>query len=131
MYRILDAYPLMAFFEKEPGGEKVEAILLEAMARGYRLLMTSVNLGEVYYSALRVGGPDHARDLENVIPNLPLEIVDVDWPLAKEAAKFKAAYKMSYADCFAAALAKAHKGEVVTGDKEFKQVEAEVKVLWI
>ena len=39
--------------------------------------------------------------------------------------------RMSYADCFAAALAKLRKAELVTGDKEFKQVEGEVKVLWI
>lgn len=131
MYKILDAHPLMAFLEREPGGEKVEAILLEAAAKGYRLLMTSVNLGEVFYSALRVGGPDHARDLESVIPSLPLEIVEVDWFLAREAAKLKAAYKMSYADCFAAALAKVHEGEVITGDKEFRQVEDEIRVYWV
>jgi len=33
---------------------------------------------------------------------------------------------MSYADCFAAALAKDRKAELVTGDKEFRQVEGEV-----
>jgi predicted nucleic acid-binding protein len=38
---------------------------------------------------------------------------------------------MSYADCFAAALAKERKAEVVTGDPEFKQIEPEVKVHWI
>jgi len=38
---------------------------------------------------------------------------------------------MSYADCFAAALAKLHKAELVTGDKDFKQVESEIKILWI
>ena len=36
-----------------------------------------------------------------------------------------------YADYFAAALAKLRKAELVTGDKEFKQVEGEVKILWI
>jgi ribonuclease VapC len=51
--------------------------------------------------------------------------------LAREAARFKAAHKISYADCFAAALAKLHKGEVITGDKEFKVLEDEVKILWI
>jgi predicted nucleic acid-binding protein len=38
---------------------------------------------------------------------------------------------MSYAGCFAAALAKLRKVELVTGDEDFKQVEGEVKVLWI
>jgi predicted nucleic acid-binding protein len=38
---------------------------------------------------------------------------------------------MSYADCFAAALAKLKKAELVTGDKEFRQVDGDVKVLWL
>jgi predicted nucleic acid-binding protein len=38
---------------------------------------------------------------------------------------------MSYADCFAAALAKDRKSDLVTGDKEFKQVEGEVSIRWL
>lgn len=38
---------------------------------------------------------------------------------------------MSYADCFAAALAKLRKAALVTGDKDFKQVEDEIKVHWV
>ncbi|MCC6210625.1 MAG: hypothetical protein IT513_06225 [Burkholderiales bacterium] len=38
---------------------------------------------------------------------------------------------MSYADCFAAALAKERKADLATGDKEFKQIEGEVSVRWL
>jgi hypothetical protein len=38
---------------------------------------------------------------------------------------------MSYADCFAAALAMKKKCELATGDKEFKQVEKYVKIKWM
>jgi len=38
---------------------------------------------------------------------------------------------MSYADCFAATLAKERKSDLVTGDKEFKQVEGEVSIRWL
>jgi ribonuclease VapC len=95
------------------------------------LLMTTVNLGEVYYIVLRECGLEKALETEKIIKTLPIEIIDVDWMLAKEAARFKAANKLSYADCFAVALAKVHKGEVITGDKEFKAVENEVKVSWV
>ena len=49
----------------------------------------------------------------------------------KQAAEFKAKCRMSYADCFAAALARLHNAELVTGDQDFRQVENEVKVLWL
>ena len=93
--------------------------------------MASVNFGEVYYIVLRECGQDKAREIEKIIMTLPIEIIDVDIQLAKEAARFKATHKMSYADCFTAALAKLHKGEIITGDKEFKTVESEIKIAWL
>jgi len=51
--------------------------------------------------------------------------------LAELAGEIKASHKMSLADCFAAALAKQKKLEIYTGDPEFKEVEREVKVVWL
>jgi predicted nucleic acid-binding protein len=62
---------------------------------------------------------------------LPIQLVIADLELAKQAAIFKSSKKMSYADCFAAALAKHRRVELITGDKEFKQVEGEIKILWM
>ena len=51
--------------------------------------------------------------------------------MARVAGKYKASKKMSYADCMAAALAKIHRAELITGDREFKEVEKEIKICWI
>lgn len=131
MRRILDAHGLLVFLEREAGFEKIESFFVTAAEKDHYLLMTSVNWGEVYYIVLRECGPQKALETEKIIKTLPIEIIDVDWMLAKEAARFKAANKLSYADCFAAALAKVHRGEVVTGDKEFKAVEREIKISWV
>ena len=131
MKKVLDAYALIAFLEKEPGFEKIQSLFVEAVEKDSNLFMTSVNYGEVYYIVLRECGQEKVNEIERVIQGLPLEIIDVDLNLAKEAAKFKAVNKISYADCFAGALAKIHKGELVTGDKEFKAIEDEVKIAWI
>jgi hypothetical protein len=53
------------------------------------------------------------------------------WKLTQEAARFKAHHKMSYADCYAAALAKSKKADLVTGDNEFKAIEDQVKIQWV
>ena len=131
MTRVLDAHGLLVFLEKEAGYDKVEQSFVAAVEKGRYLLMASVNFGEVYYIVLRECGPDNAREIEKIIRALPIEIIDVDMQLAREAAHFKANYRISYADCFAAALAKLHKGEVITGDKEFKAVESEIKIAWL
>lgn len=131
MIRVLDAHGLLVFLEKEPGYEKVEQSFVTAVEKDRHLLMTSVNFGEVYYIVLRECGQDKAHEIEKIIRTLPIEIINVDIQLAREAARFKATHKISYADCFAAALAKLNKGEVITGDKEFKALEKEVKILWI
>ncbi|MDP2981269.1 MAG: type II toxin-antitoxin system VapC family toxin [Candidatus Omnitrophota bacterium] len=131
MIRILDAHGLMVFLEKEPGFEKVEAFFINAVEKDNYLLMSAVNFGEVYYIVLRECGEQKAHEIEKVIKTLPIKVVDADIQLAREAGRFKAMHKLSYADCFAAALAKLHKGELVTGDKEFKALEGEIKISWI
>jgi predicted nucleic acid-binding protein len=67
----------------------------------------------------------------HLISTLPIHLVPADLELAKQAAELKAVKKMSYADCFAAALAKHRRVELVTGDKEFRQVADEVKICWL
>lgn len=131
MIRILDSYSLLVFLEKESGYEKIESIFVTAVERNSNLLMTSVNYGEIYYIVLRECGQEKVNEIETTIHALPIEIISVDIHLAKEAARFKATKKISYADCFAAALAKINKGELITGDKEFMAVENDVQIMWL
>ena len=49
----------------------------------------------------------------------------------RQAAEYKAKGRVSYADCFAAALAKLHRAELVTGDEELRQLEKEVTIRWV
>jgi hypothetical protein len=63
--------------------------------------------------------------------HLGIEFVNADWTLAHEAGGFKSKYKMSYADCFAAALTKQKKALLLTGDPEFKQVETQIVIDWL
>jgi ribonuclease VapC len=128
---ILDAHALMAFFEKEPGFEIVKENFVSSISSETPLLMTSVNYGEVLYIIEREFGPSKAEDIERTISTMPIEIVDVDRSLAKIAAHLKASFRLSYADCFAAALANLKKGELITGDREFDLLKDIIKIRWI
>lgn len=95
------------------------------------LLLSVVNWGEVFYIVHREYGPSKAQQVADVIDTLPIEIIPADLELTRQAAVFKAKHKMSYADCFAAALAKLRRAELITGDKEFKELEQEIKINWL
>ena len=131
MRKVLDAHALMVFLEKEPGFEKIETLFSAAMESNEPMLMCAVNLGEVFYIVHRECGAAKAEEIEELMRTLPIEVVPADWPLVREAALLKSGYRLSYADCFAAALAKTNKAELLTGDKEFKNVASLVKIMWI
>ena len=57
--------------------------------------------------------------------------MNADKVLAVLAGRLKASHPISYADCFAAALAGQLNTKVVTGDPEFKKLENEVGVEWM
>lgn len=129
--RVLDSYSLIAYIEDEDGADKMIEVFRVARDSGKPLLLSVVNWGEVYYITLREAGRERVEAVAQLISTLPIQIIPVDLELTRQAAEFKAIKKMSYGDCFAAALAKIRKAELITSDGEFKQVGEEVKILWI
>jgi predicted nucleic acid-binding protein len=97
--------------------------------------MSVISWGEIYYSIVRGASQEIADAKAHEIGGMRIELVPVetdDLQLVRQAALFKATKKMSYADCFAAALAKIKNAELVTGDPEFKAVEKDLKkIRWL
>ncbi len=128
---VLDSWAVLAFLEDEPAGQQVGEIIADTHEHNIPLLMTTVNAGEVWYIVAREVSETEADKCIESMLKIGIEFVAADWSLARSAGGFKARHRMSYADCFAAALAKERKAELVTGDKEFKQVEKEVAIHWV
>jgi predicted nucleic acid-binding protein len=128
---VLDASALISYFENRPGGDVVEEVLSGCIDGKTELIMSIVNWGEVYYSAWRAGGEDGARRLAAEISQFPIQLIDADFELTKSAAVLRAKYNLPYADCFAAALSKDWKAELVTGDRDFEMVQSEIKIQFL
>ena len=128
---VLDSWSIIAYLEDEPAGQKVADLIADAHENDVGLLTTVVNAGEVWYILARETAEDEADRALAEFGRLGIEFVEIDWELARQAAGFKAKHKMSYADCFAAALAKSRKAELVTGDQEFRQIEGDLQVSWL
>jgi ribonuclease VapC len=132
--KVLDSWALLAFFEDEPAAEHVEKLLVKAEEGTHKLLLCVVNWGEIYYNTMRRVSQEAAEQKAREIAGLTIEIVGVEddnLELVRQAAIYKATRKLSYADAFAAALAKIRNAELVTGDEEFKPVEDEIKISWL
>jgi predicted nucleic acid-binding protein len=132
--KVLDSWALIAYFEDEPAAEQVEQLLVKAETGAHKLLLCAVNWGEIYYNTMREVSQEAAEQIAKEMAGLTIEIVGVgekNLELVRQAAIFKATRKFSYADAFAAALAKIRNAELVTGDREFRQVEDEIKIAWL
>jgi len=128
---VLDSWATIAYLEDEASAERVADIIADAHEEEIPLLMSVVNAGEVWYIIARESSVADADASINQLRDLGIEFVDADWNLAKDAGYFKSKNKMSFADCFAAALAKQRKAHLTTGDPEFKQVESEIAINWL
>ena len=92
-----------------------------------------INLGEIWYAAARKTSASTADRTVDDIMATGIDVVGIDWTLTRSAADFKARFRMSYADAFAAALTKSlgTDAELATGDFEFRAVEKEIRILWL
>jgi len=128
---VLDSFALIAYFRGEPAGVPVKELLQKASKADKPAHMTEVNYAEAKYMILRKDGAKAWAEAAKVLVALPIEFHAADRELADVAADFKSRFSLSLADAFAAALAKKHKAELVTGDPEFKEVEKEIKIAWL
>ncbi len=128
---VLDSWAILAYLGDETAGAAVAELIADAQESDTPLFMSAINVGEVWYILAREISETEADQSIAGLRQLGIEFVDAEWKSVHAAAGFKAKYRMSYADCFAAALAKERNAELVTGDNEFKQVEAAVKIRWL
>jgi predicted nucleic acid-binding protein len=128
---VLDSYAVLVFLFQEKGHEKVLELFEKAAQADQALLIAAPNWAEVRYIVERKVGAARWHEARHKLLGLPLEVVPTDQELAELAGELKAAKKMSLADCFAAALAKQKKADLYTGDEDYKNVERDVKIVWL
>ena len=128
---VLDSFALLAFLEGEAGMPRVKAVLKDAEKGGCRVYLSWINLGEVLYITEREQGQRRGCETLAHIQSLPIEMLEVSPRTVLEAAHIKANHRLSYADAFAVAAALEQGATVLTGDLEFKSVEANINIEWL
>ncbi len=119
--KILDSSAMIAYLRKEEGAAVVEQILIEPTIDCYA---HAINLCEVYYDALRVGGAVEAEKfMQDLLAFKVIERNDFDESFWKEVAHLKAVHRASLADFCAVVLANRLNGVFLTADHhEFDKI---------
>ncbi len=132
---VLDACSLIAFFNDEPGAEKVQELFKKAVNEEAEIFLHAINFYEVYYDCLRVKGIDEANELFSAIASLPITVErDISDKLITEASYFKVNEKMSLADSIFLGLAKIKNAAAVSSDHhEFDPIAIKklINFFWI
>ena len=117
---ILDAWALIALLQQEePAAGRVHTLLNRAQTdEQIQLLMSLINLGELFYIVSRLQGEDEARQTIADIRQLPLTLLQATEERIFAAAQLKASHRLSYTDAFAAAASLEFQGVLLTGDPE-------------
>jgi predicted nucleic acid-binding protein len=131
---VLDSYALIGYLENEHFADRIERLLKQARKGETSLYLHALHLGEVYYITLREQGSSLADLAYSRIKAFPLTFINqIDEELLLTAASLKANFAISYADSFAAALAKIKNCALLSGDPELKLLEDEkvIVIEWL
>ena len=131
---VLDSYALIGYLENEAFADRIKKYLKQARTAVTSLYLHAIHLGEVYCICLREQGQNAADLAYARIKAFPLTFIDtIDEAHLLKAASLKARYPISYADSFAAALAKIRNCALLTGDPEFSILEKEniISIAWL
>jgi PIN domain nuclease of toxin-antitoxin system len=120
---VLDAWAVLAVLNDEPPAARVEQAIDEEVG-----VISWINLGEVLYRAIPRRGERRAMDAVRAVSRR-LQVEDVDAPLVLDAARLKAAHRLSYADAFCVATAQRHGAPLYTGDPEIVALPDLVEVV--
>jgi predicted nucleic acid-binding protein len=107
---------------------------LEGSEQGrVELLMSIINVGEVFHILAKNVGLQEADDFLSEFRRMPVKTVPVPKALVLAAARLKAKYPIPYADAIAAETARRAGAALVTGDPDFKRFIGgeELKIEWI
>lgn len=128
---VFDTWSIIAYYEDEPTGERVAQLIADANENSTPMWMSVVNAGEVWYIMARRTSQSEADATINELHNIGIQFDNAEWKISRQAGVFKSKHKMSFADAYAAALSLQKNAHLVTGDKEFLQLENDIKVLWL
>jgi uncharacterized protein len=130
----LDSWPVLEWIKgRQPASERFMDLIVQSANRDITFAMSRINYGEVIYSIRKAPEILNRDAALEFFYCLLIEVHSAEDALVDAAVELKSRYSFSYADAFAAALAIKLNSPVVTGDQEFRVLEADgvLKLHWL
>ena len=129
--RVLDTWAILEWINaRQPAGKLVAELLAQADTGRIRLLMSAINAGEIHYFLRKHHSVALAKDWRALSRTLPVTMEVPAMSDIWDAAALKGQFPISYADAFAAALARKYNCALITGDREYRSV-TDLELHWI
>jgi predicted nucleic acid-binding protein len=125
---IFDTSAFLTLTGEEPGADTVQDFITDALAGEIVLHASFVSLTEIEYITRQKEGEQAAERRLADIKALPIRWHHSDEALCSDAAKLKAAHKVSFADAFVAATAQRLNATLVHKDPEFAALNGVIKL---
>lgn len=129
--RVVDSWAIVEWMrDREPAAGRIRALFEEGEIGRANLLISAINVGEVYYCLRKNHSVELAERWRESSGTLPMTVETPSLHEIWDAALLKGSYRIAYADAFAAGLALKHGCPLLTGDPEFRAV-ANLTLDWI
>ena len=129
--RVLDSWAILEWMRaRKPAEDAVTTLLTAAQVGMAKLLISAINVGEVYYILRKHHAEEVAERWRILAQTLPVTIEVPTLVEIWDAALLKGQYSIAYADAFAAALAQKYRCPLVTGDPEFQSIP-DLELDWV
>ena len=124
---VLDTSAILAYIEDEEGADAVEELFERAERNQAILFVSFITFTELFYITMREQGDEIARQRLDLLAQLPLVRIESDPPTGLAAGGLKAAYPLSLADSWIAALAELYAAILVHKDPEFEVLSSRIE----
>ena len=117
---VLDTSAVLALRSDEPGADRVQALLGQAVRRHRRLLVSFMTRMELLYCIRREEGEDAALDALRLMDSFAIQWVYCERDILATASQIKSSGRISVADSWIGATAVVHGAILVHKDPEFE-----------
>ena len=114
---LVDSWAWIEYFKGTSHGEKAKEII----ESGRQLLLSTVNVSEIYLFLLRNRASEAEKLMKFVLDSS--FVISLETSASLKAAKIKHSHKIGLADAIVIATAEENKAQILTGDDDFKHMK--------